>query len=67
MAMTDSFEDVKQERFIPLLCEEGWPRHQQECREASFEGADGVVAHTETWFVSDHPVCGAKVAFAGFS
>jgi ABC-type nitrate/sulfonate/bicarbonate transport system substrate-binding protein len=23
-----------------------------------------VVAHTETWLVSDHPVCGAKVGFA---
>ena len=23
-----------------------------------------MVAHTETWLVSDHPVCGAKVGFA---
>jgi hypothetical protein len=23
-----------------------------------------VVGHTETWLVSDHPVCGAKVGFA---
>ena len=26
--------------------------------------AAGVVAHTETLIVSDHPVCGAKVGFA---
>src|SRR5947209_3311973 len=25
--------------------EEGWTRHQERCREASFNGADGVVAH----------------------
>jgi len=23
-----------------------------------------VVAHSETWLVGDHPVCGAKVGFA---
>jgi len=28
--------------------------------------AAGVVAHTETCRVSDHPVCGAKVGFARF-
>jgi hypothetical protein len=28
--------------------------------------AAGVVAHTETCLVSDHPVCGAKVGFARF-
>jgi hypothetical protein len=26
--------------------------------------AAGVVARNETWLVSDHPVCGAKVGFA---
>jgi hypothetical protein len=36
----------------------------RKCREASFFGADGVVNHTKTLLVSDHPVCGAKVGFA---
>src|SRR6516165_7486663 len=27
----------------PLLKEEGWTRHQERCREATFDGADGVV------------------------
>ena len=27
-------------------------------------GAAGLVAHTETLLLSDHPVCGAKVGFA---
>jgi hypothetical protein len=36
------------------------------CREASFNGADGVVAHTETHPVSDHPVCGRFGGFATF-
>ena len=40
-------------KIVPLpssqsLTEEGWPRHKQKYREASFEGADGVVARTET-------------------
>jgi hypothetical protein len=29
-------------------------------------GADGVVRHNETFRITDHPVCGAKVAFAAF-
>jgi oxygen-independent coproporphyrinogen-3 oxidase len=29
---------------IPLLAEEGWTRHQTRYREASFDGADGVVS-----------------------
>src|SRR5204863_7862084 len=29
--------------FSPLLLKEGWTRHQEKCREASFDGADGVV------------------------
>jgi len=37
---------------IPLLVRRGG-------REAA-----GVVAHTEIWRASDHPVCGAKVGFA---
>src|SRR5262245_23280369 len=48
--------------WTPLPREEGWTRRQEKYREASFVGADGVVAHTETFFVSDHPVCAAKVA-----
>jgi len=28
-------------------------------REATFVGADGVVAGAETLLVSDHPVCGS--------
>src|SRR5262249_61731607 len=39
-------------RRIPLLVRRGG------CE------ADGVVAHTVTLLVSDHPVCGAKVGFA---
>jgi len=31
---------------FPLNTYKGWTRHQEECREASFAGADGVVAHT---------------------
>jgi hypothetical protein len=46
--------------------EEGWTRHSRKWREASFYGADGVVAHTETLLVSDHPVCGAKMASPKF-
>src|SRR5262245_28015234 len=36
--------------------EEGWPRHQKKSR-SILVGADGVVNHTETFLVSDHPVC----------
>jgi hypothetical protein len=36
------------------------------CREASFEGADGVVAHKPDFIVSDHPVCAASVASRHF-
>ena len=36
------------------------------CREATFDGADGVVRHTKRFVVPDHPVCGAKVGFAVF-
>ena len=45
-----------------LLIQEGWTRHQERCREATFNGADGVVRHDETLRLADHPVCGAKVA-----
>jgi hypothetical protein len=30
------------------------------------EGADGVVAHTKSWLVSDHPVRSNKGGFAAF-
>jgi hypothetical protein len=46
--------------------EEGWTRHQEKCREATLVGADGVVAHTETWVASDHPGCAASVASQHF-
>jgi len=38
----------------PLLKEEGWTRHQQRCREATLDGADGVVTHEETLQQTDH-------------
>jgi len=38
----------------PLLKEEGWTRHQERCREATFDGADGVVPHEETFRNADH-------------
>jgi hypothetical protein len=50
----------------PLLREERWTRHQERCREATFDGADGVVRHDETLRFADHPVCGANVGFAAF-
>src|SRR5215831_242992 len=36
--------------------EEGWLRHQENFGVAHLSAADGVVAHTDNWFVSDHPV-----------
>src|SRR5262245_16708288 len=36
--------------------EEGWLRHKENFGEAHLSAADGVVAHTGTWLVSDHPV-----------
>ena len=53
-------------RRPPLLIQEGWTRHQEKCREATFDGADGVVRHDETFPHTDHPVCGAKVGCAGY-
>src|SRR5262245_7145105 len=52
---------------IPLLIQEGWTRHQERGREATFDGADGVVRHDETVQHADHPVCAAKVGCAAFS
>jgi hypothetical protein len=50
----------------PLLKEEGWTRHQKRYRDATFDGADGVVTREGTFLHSDHPVCGDKVGFAAF-
>ena len=36
--------------------EEGWLRHQENFGEAYLSAADGVVAHTEDFGASDHPV-----------
>ena len=56
---------LKMERCrTPLLIQEGWTPHQEKCREATFDGADGVVRRDETLRLTDHPVCGAKVGFA---
>ena len=54
----------------PLLTEEGWPRPQEECREASFDGADGVVKDgtsskeriLKEFGNPNHPVCAVAVA-----
>jgi len=51
---------------IPLLCEEGWTRHQKKSSEATLLGGDGVVAHKPRCVVSDHPVCAASVASRHF-
>src|SRR5262245_57247924 len=37
-------------------CEEGWLRHQENFGAAHLTAADGVVAYTEIWLVSDHPL-----------
>ena len=42
--------------------EEGWTRHQENVAKPPYEGADGVVGHTEICLVSDHPVCGGAAA-----
>ena len=33
----------------PQQAKEGWPRHQEKLREASFDGADGVVWSRDSW------------------
>ena len=47
--------------------EEGRLRHQEKVGEAHLSAADGVVAHTEMLFLSDHPVRSIKGGFAAFS
>ena len=44
------------------LAKEGWTRYQEKYREASFDGADGVVAHKLKLSLSDHPVCATSGA-----
>ena len=46
--------------------EEGWLRHQENFGAAHLSAADGVVAHTENWLVSDHPVRSNKEASRRF-
>jgi hypothetical protein len=53
--------DEVSKKHIPLLVR-GVDATLRKCREASFEGADGVVAHTERCLVNDHPVCGDTAA-----
>jgi len=45
---------------------EGWTRHQEKYREASFDGADGVVIQDQQSFLNliYHPVCAIKGGFA---
>src|SRR5690349_12335857 len=48
---------------FPLLSEEGWTRQQIKGREASFDGADGVVIQFRQFpETNHHPVCAAKDA-----
>jgi len=49
---------------FPLLFEEGWPRQQIKCRDATSYGADGVVIQFRQNFVETdhHPVCAAEEA-----
>ena len=45
--------------------QEGWTRHQEKYREASFDGADGVVVQDQTEMflnLNHHPVCAASDA-----
>ena len=46
--------------------QEGWTRHQEKYREASFDGADGVVDQDQTEMflnLNHHPVCAASDLF----
>jgi hypothetical protein len=62
MIAVGSYANVFLTRAVPSST-----RHQEKCCEASFNGSDGVVAHTETFLVSDHPVCAGCCGFAAFS
>ncbi len=53
----------------PILGQEGWTRHQEKYREASFDGADGVVVQDQTEMflnLNNHPVCAVSDADALF-
>ena len=50
------------DRDIAPPGQEGWTRHQEKYREASFDGADGVVVQAQTEMflnLNHHPVCAA--------
>ena len=53
----------------PLLAKEGWPRHQENVAKPLLMERTGwsftrqvATIDSETWLVSDHPVCAASVA-----
>ena len=53
------------DRAIAPPGQEGWTRHQVKYREASFDGADGVVVQDRTEMflnLNHHPVCAASDA-----
>src|SRR6187455_2779768 len=53
------------DRDIAPPGQEGWTRHQEKYREASFDGADGVVVQDQTemfLYLNHHPVCAASDA-----
>jgi hypothetical protein len=49
---------------LPSLAKEGWTRHKEKCREATFQGADGVVRSTTDylWLEPTTPSAPAKEA-----
>src|SRR4029450_13944138 len=54
-----------EDRNIAPPGQEGWTRHQEKYREASFDGADGVVVQGQTEMflnLNHHPVCAASDA-----
>ena len=54
------------DRAIAPPGQEGWTRHQEKYREASFDGADGVVVQdqTENVFEPDHTTPSARANVA---
>ena len=53
------------DRAIAPPGQEGWTRHQEKYREASSDGADGVVVQDQTGIflnLNHHPVCAASDA-----
>src|SRR4029434_5597810 len=53
------------DRDIAPPGQEGWTRHQEKYREASLDGADGVVVQDQTEILlklNHHPVCAASDA-----